>query len=92
MNPNTLRKEFEERFLRLYVSSSDNSFDATRCEQAVLSFLEQKVEEAYARGRSDAVEYVNTNLMWGRSERKELVIDSRHMAEVLEAARKSEKV
>lgn len=42
--------------------------------------------EAEERGRRQVVEYINTNLMWGRDNRGNLVMDSKHLTQVLEEA------
>ncbi len=50
----------------------------------ILSLLETTKKEA----KREAIEYINKNLMWGRNSRDELVMDSVHLSEILEAAQK----
>lgn len=56
-------------------------------ERAKKAEYRQSYMDGYNEGREDAVDYVNTNLMWGRSPKNDLVITPSHIAEVLEAAR-----
>lgn len=50
--------------------------------------LQQAVLEGERRGREEVVKYVNTHLMWGRDpETNDLKISPKHIAEVLELAK-----
>lgn len=56
--------------------------------EVIKSFIAEVESEALQRGRNEAVDYININLMWGRSkDKKRLEITPSHIAEVLESAR-----
>ena len=44
-------------------------------------------KDAVKKAREETVAYISNNLMWGRTEKGDLVISSKHLSELFEAAR-----
>ncbi len=68
--------------------SKDSHKTLSTLRDKMRTLIHSIAQQEYERGRNDAVDYLNKNLMWGRSsDKKRLEIHPEHIEEVLEAAR-----
>lgn len=88
MNQTSIERLLEEFDLKFSHSTYiPDGYGGAECNcNNMKDWLRSALSQARQEGREEAVEYINHNLMWGRDSKGNLVMDSKHVTEVLQDA------